>query len=133
MIKSRLLLLAERLEKIAAKPPKNRKFDLRVWFRKPNTPSFFDPYFCGTTCCAVGEATLIPRFKELGLKYKNRVGPVFKRYEGFHAAEKFFGISNLEAIKLFTTAFYLDGSETKPDDVASRIRAFVRTGKILAA
>lgn len=128
MIKSRLLLLADRLDKIDALPlPKrHREFNLSVWVRKDE---------CGTAACAVGEATFIKRFRELGLRYSKRENsPAFKGLLNWPAVQKFFGITHHEATSLFTEGGYerrgIFGSKLKPSTVATSIRKLVETGAI---
>ena len=128
MIKSRLLLLAERLEKIEAlpKPKRTRDFNLNVWVRKNE---------CGTAACAVGEATFIKRFRDLGLRYSKRLNyPTFKGQISWAAVSKFFGITHHQATSLFTASGFerrgIYGEGIKPGQVAESIRRLVRTGAI---
>ncbi len=120
MIKSRLLLLAERLEKIQATPKKKRtrEFDMKSWVHKNK---------CGTAACAVGEATFIKRFRDLGLRYSGRhAGPSFKGHLYWSAVQKFFGITAHEATRLFAALY----TNHDPGDVAASIRGFVEIGAI---
>lgn len=122
MIKSRLLLLADHLEKIAAKDESDRKrvFNLNCWVRQDS---------CGTMACAVGEATFIQRFRDLGLRYsKRKMAPTFKGLQDWAAVEKFFGVSHDQATKLFTCTGYLYSNA--PELVVTKIRKLVETGLI---
>lgn len=125
MIKKRLLKLADRLERIAAKPPKKRAFNLFHWFIKGTN--------CGTQCCAVGEAGMIPEFRELGLKVTGN--PRFKNAEGWQAVVNFFGLNSFaEAYYLFSSYEYpraFMAPHTGPDEVAERIREFVASGGVI--
>jgi hypothetical protein len=131
MIKVRLLLLAERLEKIEAlpKPKRKREFDLGTWVRVGGE--------CGTAACAVGEATFIQRFRDLGLRYSKLAnGPTFKGSQDWEAVQRFFGIHYGQAVQLFTARGYsqITGQENcygdviTPGVVARKIRGFVETG-----
>ena len=123
MIKSRLLILADRLEAIAKRPPKGRTFELSAWLRK-------EP--CGTVCCAVGEAMLIPRFKKLGLGMKANhmdahcFSPHFRNDTGWSAVDAFFGLSGKQAEKLFSPVNY-SLEDRNPSTVAARLREFVKS------
>jgi hypothetical protein len=134
MIKVRLLLLAERLEKIEAlpKPERKRTFDLGTWVRTDS---------CGTAACAVGEATFIQRFRDLGLRFGKRVcGPTYKGSNDWDAVQRFFGIDYDQAMQLFTSrgCYQITGQEQPsnstvrevitPGVVARKIRGFVETG-----
>lgn len=125
MIKVRLLLLAERLEKIEALPKPKRKFDLSTWVRVDGE--------CGTAACAVGEATFIQRFRDLGLRYSKRTrGPTFKGSGDWAAVQRFFGIHFEQAMQLFTERGYSQITGHRdvitPGVVARKIRGFVETG-----
>lgn len=129
MIKSRLLLLADRLDKIAATPVRKRTriFDLSGWVRIQT---------CGTAACAVGEATFLKRFRLLGLKYSRRIHDiVYRGSYGWDAVQRFFGISNHEATRLFLSTHYpTDGrGRVKPQQVADRIRSLVETSSLSTA
>jgi hypothetical protein len=130
MIKSRLLLLAARLDKIEAlpKPKRTREFNLSVWVRSGE---------CGSAACAVGEATFIKRFRDLGLRFSKRLNyPTFKGRISWDAVSKFFGITHHQAISLFTSGgferrgVYATGTSIRPGQVADAIRKLVETGSI---
>lgn len=139
MIKCRLNLLADRLEKIEATPLKKRKrfFDIGTWVRFGDVRT---DGVCGTAACAVGEATFMQRFRDLGLRWSKRHhDPAFKGELGWYAVHKFFGLNNDEAEYLFTGTAYRSivdpdrrsirpSSKVTPGLVAARIREFVKTG-----
>lgn len=120
MIKCRLLLLAERLEKIEVTdgPDRTRFFSLSTWVSRDE---------CGTSACAVGEATFIKRFKDLGLRMK-KGNVIFKGHGGWEAVCIFFGIGNDTANDLFTRDGY-GTSEVRPGQVADKIRRLVQNGE----
>lgn len=125
MIKKRLLTLADRLERIAVKPPKTRRFSIHTWLAHDS---------CGTQCCAVGEASFIPEFRRLGLTAHRSRGPQFKNLEGWGATTKFFGLTALEADYLFSSYYYQrdpEGTFVGPAEVAERIRAFVASNGVI--
>lgn len=117
MIKVRLRLLAERLEKIDAtvKSKRVRTFDIRTWVRKNE---------CNTVACAVGEATFMKRFRDLGLRWSpGAVSPAYKNYFGWLAVQKFFGLTLDQATWLFTVGGYgRSTGNVGPGEVAARIR-----------
>jgi hypothetical protein len=118
----RLLRLADWLDRIQAKPPKLRTFNLGTWRRTGvYVPSKRD--FCGTQCCAVGEAFLIPEFKALGFKYQG-AAPAFGAARGWDAVKDFFGVSFNQAICLFSPVSYTNPFG-RPGRVATRIRELV--------
>lgn len=133
MIKSRLLLLAERLEKIAKTPKakRTRWFDLQAWVTKTD---------CGTAACACGEATFIRRFNQLGFKQNNRFGVQFgknskTRSFGWDAVQRFFRIQHEQAVSLFTEGGYVRRGynmqrRVNASMVADHIRQFVDTGVV---
>lgn len=111
----RLIRLADLLESLPRKHV--RKFDLHTWCT------------CGTTACAVGEATFDPWFQRRGLKlgYKNSYGAyalLYRDYEDMLAAAVFFGTTVDEASRLFLPGHYPYG-QRGPKTVAKRIRRFV--------
>lgn len=116
MIKRRLLLLADRLDRIAKRPPKKRTFDLSMWFDND------DP--CNTVCCAVGEATFIPEFRKLGLGLTpTSQEPSYKGEGSWRAVALFFDLDENQSHRLFMSTQY--PRNATPDMVAGRIREFV--------
>lgn len=113
MYVDRLLLLAERLDTFEPE-----RFDIRTYYSK-------NPY--GTICCALGLATTMPEFQELGLK-RNPVDemPVYMGRFGTGAAQALFGLEPGECGRLFMPYAYAPPpNETTPQVVAARIRQFV--------
>jgi hypothetical protein len=139
MNKSRLLKLAKLLE-ADAKNPEGARFDLGVWATAEDRDRFprpqnFKRLDCNTTACAVGLACLSGAFRADGLRWAsdpddNNIRPMFKRYTGFTAVEKFFGIDNDAAIHLFASSSYWNNDQPTRGHqaelaVAKRIREFV--------
>lgn len=85
---------------------------------------------CGTTCCAIGFATLDPLFNREGFKYwVNSLGtlaPLYRELTGWTAVSKFFEITGEEADYLFSQDKYSNGNNTVPSEVVSRIEAFIQ-------
>lgn len=123
MIKSRLITLADHLEKIAARPPKRREFSLVGWFSRRYKREKNKDIVCGYCCCAIGEATFIPAFKKLGL-YMDGSSPAFKEYWQWDAVKAFFGLTYDEANYLFSYMSYAAAAKTTPAQVSTRIRDF---------
>lgn len=127
MNKRFLAYLAQRLEKIAATPPKKRKrtFDMRCWY---------EPRFdCGTTACAMGEACFIPVLQRAGLRLKDHgfgliptiYRPDGSKAYGSEAAVELFGITPAVAQRLFLPKAERSAS---PAQVARRIRKVIANG-----
>ena len=127
--KKRLLKLADFLQKL---PPK--RFDYGDWVGedwegKPDLS-------CGTTACALGWATAMPKFRKLGL-YLNPDG--FPQMVGdntggtYEASATIFGLSTSEYSYLFLLGTMSPFDKTKygpdedafPKEVAKHIRKFV--------
>lgn len=103
----RLALLAYYLPSI----PVNQ-FDLTGWIR-----------------CAMGWATKVPEFAELGFTYVFNGAadvPYYKDETSWYAVEKFFGLTNHEAETLFSMFCYTTGGRTTPKQVAARIKQFLK-------
>lgn len=132
MIKRRLLILAERLERISRQKKPKRGFSLFSWMTA--TPGEnFEGTVCGTTACAIGEACYIRDLQRLGLKYDPILGvPVFKGEESWIAVQAFFGLSEAHATFLFSLTAYHNMTRTGPAEVAARIREFVAPQKVAA-
>ncbi len=136
----RLLKLAEVLDNVPVE-----KFDFGSW-GKFNSKGNFD-LSCGSTACAIGWASTIPEFQELGLKicYANNSGvrvpayfrtalwrPLFQGRVDFDAVAELFDISPGDAWILFAPASDNYESEdgflsedATPQQVAAHIRAYV--------
>lgn len=87
---------------------------------------------CGTTACAFGWGCMYKPFQEEGLRlstesesYKSEVHPLYKKLEGFEAAEEFFELTSKEARDLFLKSHY---NQEKPtvNNVISRIRKVIK-------
>jgi len=116
----RLLILANYLETLP-----DERFFMGSWFND-----------CGTTACAMGHATNIPQFRDLGLttvKCSLTVDtaiPVFDGRRGFQAAMAFFDINYDDAIHLFgghpNGRWYRKPLHMlQPSDVAKGIKLYV--------
>lgn len=119
----RLLKLANILEQFV--PHKGKSFDMMHWARHPldHHPDQEED-FCGTSACALGHAAMDLEFREEGLHICWSMKLCF--YEGkivfedsavsIEAGEKFFGLTNQEAIVVFA-----DITATK-EETALRLR-----------
>lgn len=130
MIKSRLLTLADHLDRVSERHMHGqriaRKFDMNTWYRRTE---------CGTAACAIGEATHIPRFRKLGLRLKprltcDRLYPALRKLRGWAAVQSFFGISFEVARYLFWGDSYPGYPSVGPALVAARIREYVAKGDV---
>lgn len=98
-------------------PPE--QFDLGIWK-------------CGTTACAVGWACADPAFIAQGLRHFPGVGPTYDKpgrepnefYTHWRAVEEFFGLSDVQAFRLFSSHSYA-ADRPVPQDVADRIAALI--------
>lgn len=115
----RLLVLADFLETVPAS-----RFHMDVWVGDDWKGAA--DLSCGTAACAMGWATTIPEFQQLGLRLVafSRYGgrPQFYGYQDFEAAVAFFRIDECDANMLFTSE--PDRNES-PKVVATRLRDFV--------
>lgn len=91
-------------------------FNLDHWFGSDLNDS------CGTVCCAMGYIALQPKYNRLGLTVESSFVhcPKYGSSSGWHAVSEFFGISQTEAVYLFSAEKY-EGKVTAAD-VAARIR-----------
>lgn len=106
--RKRLLKLADHLDIVP-----NRKFDLACWD-------------CGTTACAMGYACRMPSFNKAGLRLgKLTATPYYKNWAGFEAAQKFFGLGQVEALTLFSPSYNPLGYKATPKGIAKQIRQLV--------
>lgn len=121
MIKRRLRILAERLEKIEATPREKRvrEFDMSYWIDTP-----YDGGGCKTAACALGEACFIPELKALGLRACHGT-PWFRDRYGLIAAVLFFRIGEQHASWLFKRNSYANRTDVTPGEVAARIRQLI--------
>lgn len=124
----RLLKLADHLERVVATTP--GLWGMYSWAERTE---------CGTVCCAMGHACLIPEFAAAGLSLQFDVDedghsygyPVLSDGRGLHtnirAAAAFFDIEVEDAQWLFIPDSY-DHPGITPGQVAGRIRSLVRGG-----
>lgn len=128
MNQERLERLATALERIAKRPLKNMRFNLREWRStglKKNTNG------CGTAACAVGYACTLPSFKKEGLylgdeNESSYAGPMFDGHRCWDAVSVFFNLSYSTSMYLFSADYYARWQRDKPQAVAKRIRQFIR-------
>ena len=143
--KKRLLALADFLDRLPAK-----RFQYNYWFHNDITNPDTNPYpdggpinalkhFCGTTACALGWATTMPRFRRLGLHWQHLTPRIPDNDNVFGSAAVIFGISSHEAMYLFSpnypayAAYGLErkglpesspGAEASAKEVARHLRTF---------
>lgn len=116
----RLMVLVEFLRH-KVKP---ERFDYTRWASRG-----FGPRKCGTTACAAGWATVIPEFRDMGLRlYEGtsacQMGIEFDGLIGLGALAKCFGLGVYEVVRLFSPTDEHDKPE--PVDVAWKIEKFVQ-------
>lgn len=118
----RCLLLADHLEKNV----KEEEFDLEFYAQKTE---------CGTVCCALGHAGLMPDFRAQGFTTSIAVsnahfgGVRFGDNYGLTAAMKFFGMTHRQVQDTFYDKEIYDWHAT-PTKVAARIRECVNAASI---
>lgn len=130
MIKIRLLMLADRLDRRAKQLARDERlfgapgkfcFNLGGWGRTTRS--------CGTTACAIGDATLMRAFRRRGLRHERGfLTPTYKNLAGWPAVEKFFDLTRREAHYLFSSGNY--DTDSDPAIVARRLREFVDRGGV---
>lgn len=112
------------------------RFDLSTW---AGTDDIFwegnPDLSCGTSACAMGWATTIPEFQELGLHLRKYGGMGRLAYtqgavtfEHFEAASMFLGITLSEAEYLFSPEEYPENEQTTRLEVIDRIDDFLLNG-----
>lgn len=111
----------------------NLHFDMREWgnAEQREDGEIMLENACGTSACAIGSACFYPEFKKLGLCTKEcNAGfePRYKDYRGWDAVEKFFGITERQALYMFQYSSYKNDN-VGPKDVAKRIKKFLKDGK----
>lgn len=83
------------------------------------------PHNCGTTACACGYAGLDPWFRKEGFITDETGNVTFGVFESWGAVEKFFGLTEVEGVSLFSRYSY---EETiTPSDVIVRIAQMIQT------
>lgn len=128
---------ADRLRRLAfylRNDIKDEVFNLATWVGNDDVPwEGKDDLSCGTSACAMGWATTIPEFKQLGL-HLERFSPsgqgflVFGEAKHFEAAAQFMDISLKEAEYLFDPAKYPEEDDTSRLEVVERIEDFITNG-----
>lgn len=145
MNKKRLLMLADYLEGIGAFEgrgiPKS-KFNIENWmhadkFVKVGTDEngsvIVKPASQNASGCAIGWAATMPEFQEQGLALIASPGSdqaviKYDSYYGFLAVAKFFDITDLQAIRLFSIDNYKKEKRKDPRVLVKKIREFVKKG-----
>lgn len=108
----RLLLLADRLDEFEP--------------AKFNICTYYSANECGTICCALGLATTMPEFEELGLERTHGGVPLYEGYVALGAARLLFGLDIKEAGDLFLPYGYAASPNLPtPKEVAAKIRRLV--------
>jgi hypothetical protein len=126
---NRLLALADEVEKVPRKG-----FYYGYWYGKQDElPKVMD---CGTSCCALGLAAKMRKFRKLGLVWGNQgwggaLVPEIKGTEdlGLNAASKIFGLVGNQASYVFANAEQVEPKLSKnatPKTVANHIRHFCK-------
>jgi hypothetical protein len=108
--RERLAFLADALSKPL---PEDITFNLGPWHIASS---------CGTICCAVGYAGTLPEMQADGLEMVNGT-ILFGGYRHWDAVQAFFGLTEVEACKLFLASEYPHGENTRPGEVSNRIYA----------
>lgn len=132
-------MFADRLRKLSfhlRNEVRDEVFHLATWVGNDEVPwGGLDDLSCGTTACAMGWATTIPEFKQLGLglvqtSHNGQGSLVFGEFKHFEAAAKFLDISEKEAEFLFNPDKYPDQEDTTRLAVCNRIDQFINYGGI---
>lgn len=113
---------------------KDEVFNLATWVGNDDVPwEGKEDLSCGTSACAMGWATTIPEFKQLGL-HLERLSPsgqgfiVFGEFKHFEAAAKFMDITYKESEYLFDPSKYPEDDYTTRLQVCERIEDFIENG-----
>lgn len=119
----RLLALARFLEKLPINRFSYNRWVGNDWRGKPDLS-------CGTTACAMGWATTMPRFRRLGLVMNSLGVPVLRDHWGLEAAEKLFALTPKQAEFMFIPSRSYrqelsPGISATASEVAAHIRRFV--------
>lgn len=117
MLEDRLLHLADELDKSDTR--EDFKFDFNGW-------RYENPYFfCGTIGCAMGLATMLPEFQQLGLSFGSYGSPKFNGKTSHDAIAAFFDITFAQSRCLFDPTYSGLGFKATAKQVAQHIRQFV--------
>ena len=105
-----------------------RKFDMGYWAVPPDGGDVGD---CGTAACGLGWAGLDPKFRNAGLEtHKSwvRGAVIYGDAAGVTAAERFFGITEREAIEIVAPHKYRAAAPSliKPRTVIARIGKLIK-------
>lgn len=90
---------------------------------------------CGTAACALGSAAIHPPFIRQGLRMRvergdNEGEPYYLGKSGYEAGEKFFGITDEEAQKIFSPEEYcVLGNSISLKDVSERVAGIIKEYK----
>jgi hypothetical protein len=109
------------------------RFDLQSWGESETQRGGFlwlRQHTCNTAACAVGLACGSGVFAEDGLSYdedKNGgLTPAFRGAEGWNAVKSFFGLDQVQAVRLFAEHSYdVTEGEAAAQAVATRIRQMI--------
>lgn len=103
--------------------PANHAFDLGLYY---NTGP------CGSVCCALGLAAISPVFQAQGLTLSESGVPLYQNTHGIEAASLFFSLPSPIMQHLFWPHSYKRSSPATPQQVARRIRQFIKVVKTTA-
>lgn len=125
----RLLKLAGVLENL----PRKDQFNYRFWVdRGWNGRGAKSDLSCGTSACALGWATTIPEFQELGMRlvadgdsYGHVVIGSLENSSPDHASAVVFGLNTRQHLLLFHPSYNRLGEDASAEQVAAHIREFV--------
>ncbi len=115
-----LITVLERVEaRIGPGDEAGDQFDMSDWYSPPGDG-------CGTSACALGWAALDPDFQSVGVGIDDQ-NITFGTGRGCGAATYLFGISRVEAERLFMPAKYdAPSHDITPSDVILRIHQVLR-------
>lgn len=117
-------LLADLANHLEKKVPKGR-FSIRGWTFTPTR------HTCKTAGCAIGHAPDVPSIAKTGFTcvIEPRLPPQGAHIgprSGWYAVSSLFGISYTQAEYLFAESSYKTGYTTTKEEVAKRLRNFIR-------
>jgi hypothetical protein len=111
---------------------KDERFNIAFWAGNTSQPWLGMPDLsCGTTACAMGHASTIPEFRDLGLYMVKENGKgwlQFGPYTHFEAAAAFLDISENAAIYMFDPDSYENGDYATRLEVVDQIDSFLKNG-----
>ena len=125
----------------------SREFDDKPQIKESDNPfssindenyNIVEPNYCQTVGCAMGWATTIPEFKELGLFLitsalaLNETEIHYKSRYGMRAVQKFFDFQDVDTASiLFSPDYYNPKDITNPLIVAKRIRLLIKIDEVI--